>query len=99
MSYDSHRRAMFAKGLKAARQRAGVSAQEASAQLAARGLECSLGTLLAWERGVGTTTREPSASDLAVIAAIYACPVDFFFQEFKRPEADVESVGVQSDGG
>jgi hypothetical protein len=34
---------------------------------------------LAWERGIGRTSREPFASDLAVIASVYGCSVADFF--------------------
>lgn len=44
-----------------------------------RGLQCSRGTLLAWERGFGRTSREPFASDLVVIAAGYNCSVNDLF--------------------
>lgn len=79
MVYDMSRRAALAEGLKAARRETGLSASSASALLVAKGLRCSRGTLLAWERGTGKTSREPFASDLATIAALYGCSVDAFF--------------------
>lgn len=79
MPYNPHRRALFAKGLKAARKRAGLSAQQAAALLVERGLGCTRGTLLAWERGVGPTTREPFASDLGLIAGVYGCTIGSFY--------------------
>ncbi len=78
-SYDVHRRTLLAQGLKGARQRLGISARDAAAQLTAHGLDCTRGTLLAWERGGGRTSREPFASDLAVVAAVYHCAVAEFF--------------------
>jgi transcriptional regulator with XRE-family HTH domain len=72
--------------MKAARKRSGYTAQEAAELLTARGLECSRGTLLAWERGIGPTTREPFASDLAIISEVYGCQVDEFFAV--EPSAD-----------
>ncbi len=77
--YDITRRASFANGLKAARKRSGLSAQDAASQLTAKGIDCTRGTLLAWERGSGPTTREPFASDLPMIASVYHCTVDLFF--------------------
>jgi transcriptional regulator with XRE-family HTH domain len=86
---------MFAAALKAARRRSGLSAQQAAALLAAQGLVCSRGTLLAWERGQGPTTREPFASDLAIIAGIYRCAVDELFKGAQTLES---SKNFESDG-
>ncbi len=83
--YDIQRRAVFANGMKAARNRSGLSAQQAAALLTAHGLECTRGTLLAWERGQGPTTREPFASDLTIIARVYGCSVDEFFSSEEAP--------------
>ena len=41
---------------------------------------------MAWERGIGPTTREPFASDLAIISEVYGCQVDEFFAV--EPSAD-----------
>lgn len=79
MTYDQARRQRLAQRLKEVRQKLGFSATVASATIAARGLKCSRGTLLAWERGTGPTSREPFASDLIVIAAVYGCLVSEFF--------------------
>lgn len=80
MSYDIDRRTVLAVGLKAARKRAGLSANKAASLLLSLGLRCTRGTLLAWERGGGMTSREPFASDLIVIASAYGCTVQDFFQ-------------------
>lgn len=85
MPYDVDRRAQLAEGLKAARRTSGLSAQSAANMLAAHGIRCSRGTLLAWERGRGKTSREPFASDLNAIAIVYGCTVDDLFA--KRVEA------------
>ena len=79
MTYDSHRRTVLGAGLKAARKRSGLSAKKAASLLLQNGLKCTRGTLLAWERGGGFTSREPFASDLIVIASVYACSVEDFF--------------------
>lgn len=79
MTYDPERRQRLGLALKAARQRAGLSASAASALIVAQGLKCSRGTLLAWERGIGRTSREPFCSDLNLIASIYKCSVNDFF--------------------
>lgn len=89
MAYNAERRRSLALGLKAARRRANVSASHASQMIAANGVKCSRGTLLAWERGVGRTSREPFASDLAVIARVYCCKVDEFFME-AAPDAGAD---------
>ena len=79
MPYHAKRRIHLAMGLKAARRRAALSAKAASAFLTAEGIPCRRGTLLAWERGEGPTSREPFASDLATIAAVYGFAVQDFF--------------------
>jgi transcriptional regulator with XRE-family HTH domain len=81
MAYNSQRRSQLGAGLKAARRRAGLSASDASAALTAKGLKCRRGTLLAWERGVGPTSREPFSSDLRLIASLYGCDVQDFFND------------------
>ena len=80
-SYDPQRRAALAAQLKAARKRAALSASEASRRICEQGLNCSRGTLLAWERGVGPSTREPFASDLKILAQVYGCEVEDFFRD------------------
>jgi transcriptional regulator with XRE-family HTH domain len=80
MSYDCQRRTVLGTGLKAARKRAGLSAKKAANVLLQKGLRCTRGTLLAWERGGGLTSREPFASDLVVIASAYGCSVEDFFR-------------------
>lgn len=87
MTYNIERRKMLGMALKAARQGAGLSASAASALIAARGLKCSRGTLLAWERGVGRTSREPFCSDLNLIAAVYQCSINDFFTNALEPSA------------
>jgi len=79
VSFDIDRRTALGRGLKTARNRAGLSVKEAASKLSSLGLECKRGTLLAWERGGGRSSREPFASDLGVIAALYGCRVDEFF--------------------
>lgn len=94
MSYDIDRRTVLAMGLKSARKRAGLSANKAASLLLSRGLRCTRGTLLAWERGGGMTSREPFASDLIVIADSYGCSVKDFFQMDRAattsPEPELE---------
>lgn len=85
MPYDKNRRRLFATSLKAARRRAGLTSDAAAALICSHGIPCTRGTLLAWERGHGATSREPFASDLFIIACIYQCTVD----------ALVCSVGIQ----
>lgn len=80
-TFDPERRARLAKGLKRARERSGMTSKEASAELTQRGLPCTLGTLLAWERGTGVTSREPFASDLGLIAELYRCTVESLFAD------------------
>jgi transcriptional regulator with XRE-family HTH domain len=88
MSYDNGRRNLLGNGLKMARKRAGYSAKKAAGVLLQQGLRCTRGTLLAWERGAGVTSREPFASDLVVIASAYGCTVqDFFAFEPAHPIA------------
>lgn len=84
MSYNADRRRVLGRGLKAARMRVSLSAAGASELITAKGVKCTSGTLLAWERGKGVTSREPFASDLLVIASVYGCSLNDFFQ---RPEA------------
>jgi transcriptional regulator with XRE-family HTH domain len=86
VGYDIERRTNLAKRLKAARQRAALSAKEAAEKLTSLGVACSRGTLLAWERGGGRTSREPFASDLNVLATAYACSVNVFFDEMPGPD-------------
>ena len=83
-SFDIGRRNVLSAGLKAARNRAGLSANEAASLLVSRGIPCKRGTLLAWERGSGQSTREPYASDLTMIASVYGCSVDEFFNPASR---------------
>lgn len=85
MAYHVERRAQLASGLKAARRNSGLSAQTAASMLAMHGIRCSRGTLLAWERGRGKTSREPFASDLQAIAEIYGCSVDDLFSRHNEP--------------
>lgn len=92
MSYDIERRTVLAVGLKAARKRAGLSANKAASLLLSRGLRCTRGTLLAWERGGGMTSREPFASDLVVIADAYGCSVQDFFQMGRSETTPAESL-------
>ena len=80
MAYDPICRWTFADGLKAARNRAGLSATKAAARIAAMGIQCSPGALLSWERGRGST-REPFASNLTVIASVYGCTVNELFNQ------------------
>jgi hypothetical protein len=42
-------------------------------------IPCTRGTLIAWERGEGVTSREPFASDLGVLALVLRCQVSDFF--------------------
>jgi transcriptional regulator with XRE-family HTH domain len=79
VSFDIDRRTALGRGLKTARNRAGMTVKEAASKLSSLGLECKRGTLLAWERGGGRSSREPFASDLAVIATLYGCQVNEFF--------------------
>ena len=81
MSYDGNRRYDLASGLKAARHNTGLSAARAATLISAAGIRCTRGTLLAWERGYGATSREPFASDLSSIAEVYGCCVGDFFQQ------------------
>lgn len=85
MAYHVERRAQLANGLKSARRNSGLSAQTAASLLATHGIRCSRGTLLAWERGQGKTSREPFASDLHAIASIYGCTVDDLFSRRSEP--------------
>jgi hypothetical protein len=78
-TFNPELRRVLASGLKAARLRANLGSSEAARELTRRGLNCQRGTLLAWERGYGTTSREPYASDLPVIASLYGCGVSDFF--------------------
>ena len=80
MPYHQDRRRKLAACLKQARKLAGLSASQASARMRAHGLRCTRGTLLAWERGIGITAREPFASDLIIVASVYGCAVDHFFK-------------------
>lgn len=95
MPYDHLRRAALAEKLKAARRAAGLSASVASALIDAKGLKCSRGTLLAWERGFGRTSREPFASDLAVIAQVYGCSVEHFFNSAVTDAKDYPLIPAQ----
>ncbi len=79
MPYNVGRRTILAKGLKTARQKAALSAKEASERLTAAGVNCTRGTLLAWERGGGRTSREPFASDLWLISHAYGIAVSELF--------------------
>ena len=92
MSYNKERRQTLAMGLKAARHKSGMSASRAAALITLKGLACTRGTLLAWERGVGCTSREPFASDLSVLAAIYGCKIAEFFH-LELPVASDEPAG------
>ncbi len=90
MGYDIERRTNLAKQLKAARQRAALSAKDAAEKLTGLGVACSRGTLLAWERGGGRTSREPFASDLGTLARAYDCSVSDFFNRIAQPAASVD---------
>ncbi len=79
MPYNVGRRTVLARGLKTARQQAGLSAKEAAERLTAAGVSCTRGTLLAWERGGGRTSREPFASDLWLISQAYGCSANDLF--------------------
>jgi len=79
---------LLASGLKAARNKAGLSANGAAGLIAVRGVACTRGTLLAWERGAGCTSREPFASDLSVIANVYGCKVGEFFRQASLVEGN-----------
>jgi transcriptional regulator with XRE-family HTH domain len=79
MSYHANRRAVFAACLKTARRKSGLSASKAAQLLQSHGLACTRGTLLAWERGQGPTSREPFASDLSIIALVYGCGIEALF--------------------
>jgi hypothetical protein len=78
-TFDSNRRTALAHGLKAARRHAGLGSAEAALEITRRGLACQRGTLLAWERGSGATSREPYASDLTILAAVYDCTIGELF--------------------
>jgi transcriptional regulator with XRE-family HTH domain len=91
MSFHPERRHQLAAGLKAARHKSGLSASQAADLIAIKGLACTRGTLLAWERGTGGTSREPFASDLSVLASVYGCRVMEFFQ-VQLPLASSETV-------
>jgi transcriptional regulator with XRE-family HTH domain len=80
VGYDAQRRLILGLGLKAARQKAGLTAGKAASLIAERGIRCRASTLFAWERGIGPGSREPFASDLAMIAAVYGCTVDSFYR-------------------
>jgi transcriptional regulator with XRE-family HTH domain len=80
MSFCAARRSVLASGLKAARHAAGLSAKDAAELISAAGVRCTRGTLLAWERGIGTTSREPYGSDLPVIVAVYRCTIADLFR-------------------
>jgi hypothetical protein len=80
-TYHLQRRAILALGLKTARRLAGLSALAASRLIAAQGIKCQRGTLLAWERAFGPTSREPFASDLATIAQVYGCSVESLYRD------------------
>jgi transcriptional regulator with XRE-family HTH domain len=102
ISFDIERRTSLGKGLKAARNRAGFSVKEAAARLSSQGLECKRGTLLAWERGGGRSSREPFASDLQLIASMYGCHVDDFFSPLARETSGVAEIlenGEATHGG
>ena len=86
MGFGAERRLRLARGLKAARKKAGLSATQASNRITAKGISCGRGTLLAWERGYGGTSREPASSDLPAIAEVYGCRVSGFFEEVPEPE-------------
>lgn len=94
MTYNPERRQRLGLALKTARQRAGLSASAASALIMARGLKCSRGTLLAWERGIGRTSREPFCSDLHLIASIYQCSVNDFFSNTAQTETSDSSAAA-----
>jgi transcriptional regulator with XRE-family HTH domain len=79
MSFHTQRRAAFAARLKKIRRKSGLSASAAAELIRNHGLACSRGTLLAWERGQGTTSREPFASDLSILAAVFNCRIEDFF--------------------
>ena len=55
--FDIDRRTSLGRGLKAAQIAAGFSVKEAASKLSSFGLECKRGTLLAWERGGGRSSR------------------------------------------
>lgn len=99
MMYDAERRKLLGLNLKAARRRAGLAASTASALIAAKGLKCSRGTLLAWERGVGRTSREPFCSDLNLIASVYQCSVNDFFRNAVQVTANGNGASVQANAG
>ncbi len=84
----------LALGLKAARQRAGLNSREAAERLSSAGKACSCATLLNWERGKGKSSREPSASDLALIARTYGCTIA---ELFRFAEADMQTVSDALD--
>ncbi len=90
-SYSADRRAALARGLKAARRQAGLTAGDAAAKLTDAGLHCKRGTLLAWERGIGSTSREPFASDLCIIARVYGCEVYWLFHGWREAASEAES--------
>jgi len=95
-TYNSSRRSILAQGLKAARQKANLKSDEAAKLLSEMGLSCRRGTLLAWERGVGTTSREPYASDLPLIAHVYGCNVSDFFSLYGVGTNLEEGAGASS---
>ena len=89
LTFNSERRATLARGLKAARRKAGLSVKEVTNILAVKGLQCRHGTLSAWERH-SDSSREPFASYLPILATIYDCSVDDFFTEPSGSCADQE---------
>lgn len=96
MTYHPDRRKRLGECLKAARKQAGLSATKAALLLQSKGLRCSRGTVLAWERGLGHTSREPFSSDLRLIAEAYACTVDDFFKDCTAAKATPEQNGEWS---
>jgi hypothetical protein len=87
MSYDTDRRCKLARGLKAARRNVNLSAAVAARLISAKGVKCTRGTLLSWERGHGLTSREPFASDLPIFAGIYECDVNALFGQSEAADA------------
>ena len=98
MSFDTYRRASLAFGMKAARRRAHLSTNGAANLITAAGIKCTRGSLLAWERGVGYTSREPFASDLPAIAKVYGCAVGDLFVEPQAAVSD-ELQLIAADAG
>ncbi len=100
MAYNADRRTILARGLKAARRSAELNATDAAKFISAMGIQCTRGTLFAWERGAGATSREPYASDLVVIARVYRCTVNDFFAQSEvhaangQPETNGQQVIV-----